>query len=72
MQISLFHQEHKAESKKLSDVIDQLNSKFGKNKVKLATVGNREKEWGLIKKHRSPRFTTQWNELLTIGEKVSK
>ncbi|MEN8775541.1 MAG: Y-family DNA polymerase [Polaribacter sp.] len=72
VQISLFHQEHKAESKKLSDVIDLLNSKFGKNKVKLATVGNREKEWGLIKKHRSPRFTTQWNELLTIGEKVTK
>lgn len=67
VQMSLFYEEHKAESKKLSDVIDQLNSKFGKNKVKLATVGNREKEWGLIKEHRSPRFTTQWNEILTIG-----
>mgnify|MGYP003669249676 CR=1 FL=1 len=51
-----------------SNTIDALNSKFGKNKVKLASVGNREKEWALIKEHRSPRFTTQWKELLTIGK----
>lgn len=69
VQMSLFNEEHKSESKKLTAVIDHLNSKFGKNKVKLATVGNREKEWALVKEHRSPRFTTQWNELLTIGGK---
>lgn len=71
VQTSLFYEEHKSESKKLSNVIDALNSKFGKNKVKLATVGNREKEWALIKEHRSPRFTTQWNELLTIGKNLN-
>ncbi|QTE21714.1 Y-family DNA polymerase [Polaribacter cellanae] len=69
VQTSLFYEEHKSESKELGKVIDALNSKFGKNKVKLATVGNREKDWALIKEHRSPRFTTQWSELLTIGKR---
>ena len=70
IQTSLFEIKSKSESKEITDVIDALNNKFGKNKVKIATVGNREKEWALIKEHRSPRFTTQWNELLTIGKKL--
>lgn len=69
LQMSLFHQEHKVENMHLSKAMDAINSKFGKNKVKLATVGNREKEWALIKEQRSPRYTTQWDELLTIGKK---
>ena len=68
LQMSLFHEEHKVEDSRLSKAMDVINSKYGKNKVKLATVGNREKEWALIKEHRSPRFTTQWGELLTIGK----
>ena len=69
IQLNLFTSTAKIESKKLTDTIDNLNSKFGKNKVKLATVGNREKDWALIKEHRSPRYTSQWGELLTIGGK---
>lgn len=69
VQMSLFHEEHKVEDSRLSKAMDAINSKYGKNKVKLATVGNREKEWALVKEHRSPRFTTQWDELLTIGKK---
>lgn len=68
LQMSLFHQKHKIENPQLSKAMDVINSKYGKNKVKLATVGNREKEWALVKEHRSPRFTTQWDELLTIGK----
>ena len=67
IQTNLFYKEEKIESPKLTKVIDKLNSKYGKNKVKLASVGNREKQWALIKEHRSNRFTTQWDELLTIG-----
>ncbi|SCY41383.1 DNA polymerase V [Nonlabens sp. Hel1_33_55] len=68
IQTSLFDEKHKNESKEITQVIDALNDKYGKNKVKVATVGNREKEWALIKEHRSPRYTTQWQELLTIGK----
>jgi DNA polymerase V len=69
IQTSLFTEVHQTENPILTKTIDHLNAKYGKNKVKLATVGNREKEWALIKEHRSPRFTTQWDELLTIGGK---
>lgn len=67
IQTNLFNSPHKTESPAITHVMDYLNSKYGKNKIKLATVGNRDKEWALIKEHRSPRYTTQWNELLTIG-----
>lgn len=68
VQFSLFNFKEKIECDALTKVIDKLNNKYGKNKVKIATVGNREKQWALIKEHRSPRFTTQWDELLTIGK----
>lgn len=67
VQTSLFEVQHKNESREITQVIDALNNKYGKNKVKIATVGNREREWALIKEHRSPRYTTQWDELLSIG-----
>ncbi|PKA99739.1 DNA polymerase V [Flavobacteriaceae bacterium MAR_2009_75] len=67
IQTNLFDTQHKIESDTITFLLDNLNGKFGKNKIKLATVGNRHKEWALIKEHRSPRFTTQWDELLIIG-----
>jgi len=67
VQTSLFDNPHKSESDMITSVIDNLNDKFGKNKIKVATVGNRSKKWALIKEHRSPRYTTQWGELMNIG-----
>jgi len=68
VQTNMFYDPHKSESDVITDLIDNLNGKYGKNKIKVATVGNRSKEWALIKEHRSPRFTTQWGELMTIGK----
>lgn len=67
IQTDLFAKPHKSESDTITRIMDDLNSRFGKNKIKLATVGNRENQWALIKEHRSPRFTTQWKELMAIG-----
>lgn len=67
VQTNLFDAPHKSESQAITHVMDNLNNRYGKNKIKLATVGNRDKEWALIKEHRSPRYTTQWDELMTIG-----
>lgn len=66
IQMGLFDEVKKNESSEITKVMDLLNNKYGKNKVKVATVGNREKQWALIKEHCSPRYTTQWNELLEI------
>ena len=69
IQGDLFNAIPKIESKELTDTLDRLNGKYGKSKVKLATVGIRESEWSLIKEHRSHRYTTQWKELLSVGSK---
>ena len=67
IQTSLFEIEETESDATLTKLIDDINAKYGKNKIKLATVGNREEQWALVKEHRSPRFTTQWAEILTIG-----
>ncbi|WP_411767918.1 Y-family DNA polymerase [Winogradskyella sp. A3E31] len=51
---------------RLTEVLDKLNSKFGKSTVASGAIGTRKKEWELIKEERSPRYTTQWHELLTV------
>lgn len=53
-------------SRTLSKALDHLNVKYGKATVGSGTLGQRKKEWELIKEDRSPRYTTQWNELMTI------
>jgi len=67
IQASLFDDPLHDKHKSITNVIDNINDKFGKNKIKVASVGDREDDWALIKEHRSPRYTTQWSELLTIG-----
>ena len=56
------------ENKALTTAVDEINNKFGKDIVGLAATGTRKKEWELVKEHRSPRFTTQWKELLKVGQ----
>ncbi|MBU2996089.1 Y-family DNA polymerase [Cellulophaga baltica] len=58
-----------ASKSKLTKVVDSLNIKYGKSKVSSALVGTRIKEWELIKEERSPRYTTQWKELLILKSK---
>ncbi|HEA29389.1 MAG TPA: Y-family DNA polymerase [Leeuwenhoekiella sp.] len=66
VQGNLFQQNHKIDNEKLTQTIDILNSKYGKSTVFSGAVGTRVEQWELIKEDRSPRYTTQWKELLTI------
>lgn len=66
IQTNLFYVPQKSEDFTLTKTIDRLNKKHGKNKIKVATVGNRFKEWELIKEERSHRISTQWEELLCL------
>ncbi len=50
----------------LLDTFDAINRKYGKSTVFSGLVGTRVKEWELIKEDRSPRYTTQWRELLRV------
>lgn len=51
---------------KLLKTVDLLNFKYGKSTVFSAQCGTRKKEWELKHEERSPRYTTRWEELLTI------
>lgn len=65
VQGNLFHEEDLGKNK-INASIDFLNQKFGKAKVGSGMLGKRKKQWELIKEERSPRFTTQWSEILKI------
>lgn len=67
VQGNLFEHPPKISNPNLIKVFDALNMKYGKSTVASAMIGTRISEWELVKKERSPRYTTQWGELLTIG-----
>lgn len=46
-------------------VVDQINKKAGCNKIRFAAEGT-SNEWKTRKQHSSPRYTTQWDDILTI------
>jgi len=49
---------------KLMEVLDQVNAKWGRETLSLAASGI-ERTWSMKQVHRSPRYTTVWNELPT-------
>jgi len=67
VQGNLFEEIPKISNPVLMKVFDDLNNKYGKSTVASATTGTRKKDWELIKKQRSPRYTTQWDEILKIS-----
>jgi DNA polymerase V len=49
-------------SSKLMDAMSEINRKFGKETVWLGSSGT-EKPWAAIFEHKTPRYTTCWDEL---------
>lgn len=45
------------------DAVDMINRRFGHDTLRLAASGI-ERPWGMRQAHVSPRYTTQWNELV--------
>lgn len=58
--------EQEYKGKALMDVMDRLNKKYGRNTVYLASEGTKH-NWIMKQDHRSPRYTTSWNELLEVN-----
>jgi DNA polymerase V len=48
--------------------MDALNARYGRGTVKLATasVDGDPREWGMKQERRTPRYTTQWDEIPTM------
>lgn len=52
-------------SKSLMKALDQLNAEWGRETVKFAASGL-ERKWKLRSEQRSPRYTTDWDDLLKV------
>lgn len=50
---------------RLSDVLDRLNQRYGQDTVFVASagLGGVQRVWSMKQEHRSPRYTTCWEEL---------
>jgi DNA polymerase V len=49
----------------LGKLMDQINQRFGPHTIKSAACGNNP-AWKVIADHKSPKYTTSWDELLKV------
>jgi DNA polymerase V len=63
-QLNLFENEN-PKHEKLMQVMDKINQRLGEHKLKLASQ-NIKKTWIMKQEKLSNRYTTSWNELLTV------
>ncbi|CAM4317058.1 DUF4113 domain-containing protein [Vreelandella rituensis] len=52
-------------SERLMDTVDRLNRELGRGTIQLGLprAGN---AWALRSEHRTPRYTTRWDELVNV------
>jgi len=55
-----------AKSDKLMQTLDKVNRQMGRNTIKLASSGLQNQRWKMNRKLMSKRYTTCWEELLTV------
>ncbi|MEO0686028.1 MAG: DUF4113 domain-containing protein, partial [Cyanobacteria bacterium J06649_11] len=67
-QLSLFEksEQDKKKSQVLMQVMDKINSHYGRETIQLASSGI-HKKWQMKADYKSPRYTTDWNELPVVG-----
>jgi DNA polymerase V len=53
-------------SRRVMETVDRINNRFGRETIKYGIAGLSQR-WKTRFEKRSPRYTTQWNELLTIS-----
>ncbi|WP_395092628.1 Y-family DNA polymerase [Vaginella massiliensis] len=63
-QFNMFEDEH-PKHRKLMNVMDQLNFKYGVKKLKIGSQAL-DKTWKMRQDLLSPNYTTKWNDILTI------
>lgn len=57
---------------RLMGVLGELNQRYGRETVKLASVGiqatGERARWAMRQERRSPAYTTCWEEMLEVGD----
>ena len=64
-QLDLFHPGQSSKSDQVMQVMDQINTTYGRNSIYIAAEGVHQK-WAMRQAYRSPSYTTHWNELPLI------
>lgn len=59
------NEKKRGQQKRAIEVIDRLNQRFGDTTLRFASEGLRQ-NWKMKRGNTSPRYTTSWDELLTI------
>jgi DNA polymerase V len=57
---------HNDDRETLMEVMDSINSFYGAFTLKSAACGTSQLNWRMLCEHRSPCYTTRWNELLKV------
>ncbi len=65
VQGNLFYEFDTKQHSNLMGKLDEINKKYGKDTVKLAIMGQ-NKKWQLKRELLSPRYTTNWDEIIEI------
>ncbi|MDQ3257675.1 MAG: Y-family DNA polymerase [Acidobacteriota bacterium] len=65
LQVRLWNQEKWDRLRGVMKAVDGVNARFGPDTVRSAAVGYQQ-TWRSRAAHRSPRYTTQWDELLCV------
>jgi len=53
-------------NKAISKTMDAINRRYGADSIVIAASGIKHQDWGMSRRYQSPRYTTQWNELLQV------
>lgn len=65
-QLSLFDSQIPRTENNVSNLIDQINKRFGQDTLKIASCGTK-KAWTLRSQFKSPAYTTRWSDLPKIN-----
>ena len=65
VQLSLFDGVDRVKRKYLMNSIDTINTRIGRDKVRLAVQGF-DRKWRLKQEHLSPCYTTRFSDFLTV------
>lgn len=67
VQQDLFLEQTEKRHPGLMQVLDEVNARYGKATLRTASTGFRRAQWKLRQESLSPRYTTQWDEVLKVG-----
>ena len=66
IQLNLFHGDDFDKQKRLMNVLDKLNTTHNRRNVYIASQGT-GKSWKLHQEHLSRRYTTNWDDIITVN-----